>query len=163
MNEYISKPFDPKVLYSKVVGALPSNHISLDKSKNGEMEDQSYATDSIIDLTYLNTLAKGNQEFISEMIRIFMQQTPAALQSIKTSLDNKDWKSVRALAHKMKPSFAFMGIHSLKDVIHSIEEFADKEHNTEQIPILVSTLELICNKALAELELLSDKKERKLI
>ncbi len=163
MNEYISKPFDPKVLYSKVVGALPANHVSLDKDKNTEIEDQSHSTDSIIDLTYLNTLAKGNQEFVSEMIRIFMQQTPAALQSIKTSLDNKDWKSVRALAHKMKPSFAFMGIHSLKDVIHSIEEFADKEHNTEQIPILISTLELICNKALAELELLSDKKERKLI
>ncbi len=103
-------------------------------------------------LSYLKDLSRGDNNFILEMISVFLTQTPEAINSLKTHLNNKDWKGVRGVAHKMKPSMTFMGMNELESVIASIEDYAAKETSLELIPGLVQTLENVCNEALKELE-----------
>lgn len=105
-----------------------------------------------IDLTYLKQLSNGSNEFINEMISVFMEQTPIEISNLEKYLKAKDWKSLRAIAHKMKPSFPFMGIKELESVIKLIEENAANEKNIEQLPDLISKVKNVCTEAIKELE-----------
>src|SRR4051812_36262422 len=82
-------------------------------------------------LDYLKDLSRGDNNFILEMISVFLTQTPESINSLKTHLNNKDWKGVRGVAHKMKPSMTFMGIKELESVIASIEDYAAKQTSVE--------------------------------
>lgn len=110
-----------------------------------------------IDLTYLKQLSNGSNEFINEMISVFMEQTPIEISNLEKYLKAKDWKSLRAIAHKMKPSFSFMGIKELESTIKLIEEYAANETNLDLLPELISKIKNTCNEAIKELEV-----ERKL-
>lgn len=105
-----------------------------------------------IDLTYLKELSNGSNEFITQIISIFMTQTPEELEKMEKSLNAGNWDAVRATAHKIKPSFLFMGIKELESVINSVEDFAAKKTNLDQLPEMITKIKTICEQALVELE-----------
>ncbi|MES2285098.1 MAG: Hpt domain-containing protein [Bacteroidota bacterium] len=106
-----------------------------------------------IDLTYLKQLSNGSNEFINEMISVFMEQTPIEISNLEKYLEAKDWKSLRAIAHKMKPSFSFMGMKELDSLIKSIEENAANETNLDLLPGMIIKLKNTCYEAMKELEI----------
>ncbi len=106
-----------------------------------------------IDLTYLKDLSNGSNEFISQMISVFMVQTPEALDTMERCLNSKDWTGLHAVSHKIKASFAFMGIKELEPVIISIEENCLKRTNMEQLPEMVSKIKSVCEVAIEQLEI----------
>lgn len=105
-----------------------------------------------IDLTYLKQLSNGSNEFINEMITVFMEQTPIEISNLEKYLVAKDWKSLRAIAHKMKPSFSFMGMKELDTLIKLIEEYAANETNLDLLPGMITKLKNDCNEAIIELK-----------
>ena len=109
------------------------------------------------DLAYLEKLSNGDKTFILEMISVFLAQTPMTIESMWTYFNNKDWNSLRGIAHKSKPSLAFMGIKDLESVAISIEEYADKESSLELLPDLIKKMEFVCKEAIKELELIKIK------
>jgi len=106
-----------------------------------------------IDLTYLKQLSNGSNEFISQMIAVFMAQTPEALINMDKYVNAKDWESLHRVAHKMKPSFSFMGIKELENVIGLIEEYSLNKVNVEELPVMISQVKNVCMNALDELEI----------
>ena len=106
-----------------------------------------------IDLTYLKELSNGSNEFICQMITVFSEQTPDALNKMEKYLNAKDWKSLHAIAHKIKASFSFMGIKELENVISLVEEYCYNETNIDELPAMVSKIKNICTLALEELEI----------
>jgi PAS domain S-box-containing protein len=152
MNDYVSKPFDTRVLYSKIAGAIKTintkNAMNQDTPPNN-IEDSAV---KLTDLAYLRQLANGSDEFIQNMISLFLQQTPEAVDKMESSMKQGDWKSVRAAAHKMKPSFAFMGIKQLKETLEKTEEYATEEKELDKIPGLISEIKEVCGKAVLELK-----------
>ncbi|MFI5148443.1 MAG: response regulator [Bacteroidia bacterium] len=153
MDEYISKPFDPKVLYSKIIRAMHTSKQGHEQEENGEPLNEKNKEEKFTNLDYLHSLAKGNEGFVKEMIRIFSQQTPEAIRTLKKALDSSDWDTVGAIAHKMKPSFSFMGIHSMKEVIEALERNAKKQVGGNETAVLIKRLESVCNKAILELNI----------
>lgn len=110
------------------------------------------ANNEHIDLTYLKELSNGSNEFILQMISVFMAQTPEAIGDLEKHLDHKDWKALRAVAHKMKPSFSFMGIKELEPVIAAVEEYSKDETNLDELPAMISRIKNICLESMKELE-----------
>jgi HPt (histidine-containing phosphotransfer) domain-containing protein len=104
------------------------------------------------DLTYLNQLANGSDEFISKMTGIFLEQTPEALENLDKHLAAGDWKGLRATAHKMKSSLSIMGIKELEPVVADLENFCEKETNLDQVPELVDKVKEVCHEAMQELK-----------
>ena len=105
-----------------------------------------------INLTYLKELSNGSKKFIVEMIDAFLEQTPVELNNLEQSLNIKDWKSIRNIAHKLKPSIAFMGIKELESVVRLIEEYAGNETNLDLLPAMILNTKTICNSAVEELK-----------
>ncbi len=149
MNDYIAKPVDERLLYTKI--------ISLVKKPTYTTVETSIQTDSTTigkctDLGYLLRRTKSNPALMMEMISIYLEQTPTLISIIKESYQNKDWKALQAATHKIIPSFAIMGISSdfEKMAVH-IKEFAAAAEPTDTITEMVAQLEMICNKACEEL------------
>jgi len=74
-----------------------------------------------LDLTLLNEIADGSNEFMVESIDMFMQQTPELLQLINDSITQKDWAVAGASAHKLKPTLGFFGMLDTQELIQQIE------------------------------------------
>jgi CheY-like chemotaxis protein len=151
MNDYIAKPVDERLLYSKIVGLVvkPLNHKTKKENKN--------TTDTIskcIDLDYLLHRTKSNPALMMEMISLYLEQTPPLVRAMKQSLHDKDWNSLYGAVHKMIPSFSIMGISSdFEKMAKQVQEYASTQKQSDGIPNLVLQLENICVQACKELEI----------
>jgi HPt (histidine-containing phosphotransfer) domain-containing protein len=87
----------------------------------------------IIDLTYLKEVASENVEFMVDMIDLFMEQTPSYTQDLKNAIDQKNWEKIAQTAHKLKPTFTFMGIEAGRDLMSTIEHRAREKEDFEGI------------------------------
>jgi HPt (histidine-containing phosphotransfer) domain-containing protein len=74
-----------------------------------------------LDLTLLQEIADGSDEFIIESIDMFLQQTPPSLQDISNAFDEMDWATAAAAAHKMKATLGFFGMLNSQSLIQQIE------------------------------------------
>ncbi|MBL4715679.1 MAG: Hpt domain-containing protein [Bacteroidia bacterium] len=104
------------------------------------------------DLTYLSELADGSNDFIIEMIEMFLDQTPNYLNQIDQYLQEKDWESIQGIAHAMKPSLSFMGIAALEPVVISTEEKCMNQRELDTIPGLIQELNQTCEVSYKELQ-----------
>ena len=110
-----------------------------------------------IDLDYLKQISNGSNEFIYQMITVFTEEIPGEIDNLDKHLSNNDWKSLRATAHKMKPSFSFMGVKQLEDMIHAVEEFSDSKQH--ELPDLIRDIRSITDEVIRELD--EEKKKYK--
>jgi len=83
---------------------------------------------ALIDLSYLQEVASDNSGFMVEMIDIFLAQTPEYVSILSDAIDQQNWDKIAEMAHKIKPTLAFMGVNEAKETMASIESRArDKE------------------------------------
>jgi len=115
------------------------------------MESNDLNAERITDLSYLVSVCGDDPEFKKELIETFLKETPPMIDDIKGHLIDSEWKKIGDIAHKMKPSFTFMGIHSAKELILDLERNGKQEEDTPEISGLVLKLDNICSKAFAEL------------
>ncbi len=157
MNDYISKPIDEKLLYNKIINHLHiekefKNAVESNKLNSGishQNEQKKYSN-----LNYLKQRTKSNPKLISEVISLFLEQTPKLLTTMKLSLQNKDWKSLHANIHKIIPSFFIVGINKeFEDIAKKIQEYASTETNTNLISELLHQIEIVFAEVCNELEL----------
>nr|WP_299416133.1 hypothetical protein [uncultured Emticicia sp.] len=118
-----------------------------------EIENEEIIKMKYIDLKYLSNLTKSNQKLMSEMISLYLEQTPPLIYSMKQSLKNKDWSLLQASVHKMIPSFSIMGISAdYEHMAKKIQEFASTQEETDGISEMVLKIENVCRQACQELE-----------
>jgi CheY-like chemotaxis protein len=152
MNDYIAKPVDERILYSKIVGLvqkpIPTKTIEPESIELTEVKKI-----KCINLDYLNKRTKSNPELMMEMITLYLDQTPPLISAMHQSYETKDWATLQAAVHKMIPSFSIMGISSDFEVMaKKLQEFAGSQNDTEGIQDMVSQLGNVCTQACEELK-----------
>lgn len=105
-----------------------------------------------IDLTYVNEIAEGNNELIKELITIFKSQVDEYITEFNQHLEDKNWQSLGALAHKAKSSAAVMGLKTLADDLKRLEIMAKEGNETHLYPEIVKDYESITKNAIIELD-----------
>jgi PAS domain S-box-containing protein len=151
MNDYIAKPIDERVLYSKIIGLVKKNNPreGLNLPGNDQRKNIKYT-----DLDYLIQRTKNNPELMMEMITAFLEQTPPLIDAIKLGLQEQNWDLLQAAVHKIIPSFSIMGIpKDFENVAKKIQTFARLQQQTEDIHHLVLEIENVCRQACKELEI----------
>lgn len=78
-------------------------------------------SEQLYDLSQLNELAGGSQEFVQTMIDTFIEHTPEQFNSMKAAFEQQDYKTMGDLAHKIKPSIDLFQIKDMGETIRSIE------------------------------------------
>ena len=150
MNDYIAKPVDDRLLYSKIVSIVKKKMI-----QNGQPEIQESETIKLkcINMDYLKQLTKSNPALMMEMISLYLEQTPALIRNMKESSIAKDWNLLQAAAHKLIPSFSIVGINPDFEIMaKKVQEYAGTQELTGEVSDLVAQLESVCSQACAELK-----------
>lgn len=151
MNDYIAKPVDERLLYNKIINLVKKPALL----KNTELIENEQAEPKklkCIDLEYLIHRTKSDPKLMTEMISLYLEQTPPLVSAMKQSLKDKDWESLHSVAHKMIPSFSIMGISiDFENMAKKIQGYASIRLQADEIDDLVLQLEKVCTQACKEL------------
>jgi CheY-like chemotaxis protein/HPt (histidine-containing phosphotransfer) domain-containing protein len=150
MNDYISKPVDERILYSKIAGLVKKNISATEQKENDTGQNRKF---KFIDLDFLSRRTKSDPVLMMQMISLYLEQTPTLIKEMKKSLLDKDWNALHAAVHKIIPSFSIMGIsQDFENMAKQVQEYASRQNQIDGIPDLVLKLEDVCTQACIELE-----------
>jgi PAS domain S-box-containing protein len=151
MNDYIAKPVDERILYSKIIGLVRKPAL-IKYSDDKENENGHSEKIKCTDLAYLIRRTKSDPKLMMEMISLYLVQTPPLIISMKQSFRDKDWTSLYAAVHKMIPSFSIMGISTdFENMAKKVQDYANTQQFEDGIPDMVLKLENVCAQACKEL------------
>ena len=146
MDDYISKPFEPDELFSKI-----STHWQGFEDTLIPMGDSGRFS-----LLKLRNMYNGNHAFVLKTVNIFLNQFEKDLGAINEKLENQDFKHVKLLAHKIKPNIDLFQIVELQEPIREIEKNAE-EQNQEVLGKLVKNLAHVYTEVASEMRQVIDK------
>ena len=109
MNDYISKPIDDKLLYSKIIKYLKSS--GYEKEAVSEPAEALPAAPlTCVNFDYLRRVTKSDTR-MAEMIHLYLQEIPPLVQTMKTAIAENKWNVLKSATHSIVPTFATMGIN----------------------------------------------------
>lgn len=123
MNDFLTKPIAPKVLKEHVLLAIQECR-NMKMAENSDPEN--LHSGHPIDLNYLIELSSGDQHFVETMIDAFLAEAPELLLNLNAAVIQENWDQVYQQVHKLKPSFAMMGMKNLEEIALEIESFVRK-------------------------------------
>ena len=83
---------------------------------------------------------EGDEEAVSEMVRIFMDVTPQHVRQAGDAASKRDWDAVCRLAHSLKGAYASFGACALHDVAVNMERAA-KARDPERVDLLAEQMD----------------------
>jgi PAS domain S-box-containing protein len=167
MNDYICKPFEPDELKAMICrygcnGVEPADEPQVQKqavpgqgTKQASLPEPGSVLREMgekIDLTYLREISDNNDEFIVQMIEMFLQKTPEALDEMNRSFEQQNWKELRMIAHRIKPSFNYVGASRIQKKLALIENYSETESNLDKIGELIREVKSSSRTVFTDLE-----------
>ena len=92
-----------------------------------------------VDLAVAMRWLGGDQQLLSELVGIFIDDGPKRLQAIRAALTASNVREVEHVAHSLKGSAAILGATRLQTAALALEDAAHDGH-TENGPDLVSAI-----------------------
>lgn len=87
-----------------------------------------------LDLSYLKEMSGDSAEFMIEMLDTLVEQIPLYMEDLQKAVDAEDWKAVSEFAHKVKPTFYYVGREDVRDYVQVIERNAKEGVDIAVIP-----------------------------
>ena len=113
-----------------------------------------------INLSFLDEIADGSNEFMIESIDMFLFHTPESLRIINAAIKNRDWPATTTAAHKLKPNLGFFGMSVCQALMQEIELMA--KTGTPDLELLLSKFdevsELIDQNLISLVKIKAEKK-----
>jgi signal transduction histidine kinase len=151
MNDYISKPVDEKILYSKILKFInrKSNEAGIVKG----LEQSSQAINQAYYSEYLVEITNGDPRAITEIVSAYLEEIPQLTSAIRTGIEIWDWKMIQRAAHSIVPCFALMGIEKEYEFIaRTIEEYAAEQQHPEKLRELFYIIDEACKRRCDEIK-----------
>ncbi|QQS27470.1 MAG: PAS domain S-box protein [Sphingobacteriales bacterium] len=160
MNDYISKPFDPKQLYQKIARMTSKDSGALKMETNNSKADTEPDKKSekveiykhVTNLDYLDESIGGDEDLKIKMLEIMLRETPDEVEQMEKYFQEENWERLKAVAHKFKSTVAYMGLNGLKEVVNKIQVNAEKKENPELTKNMIAEVKNICLLACQELK-----------
>lgn len=151
MDDYISKPFNPITLFSKIIkwAKVENTHLidisvkSIPKNKLGKTND----------LSLLRERASGDMKYIKEMIDIYCEKMPTYLEDFNKAYKQKKWNMLSQNAHKMKSPSVLFGAFELNKILSQIQIQATETFDLKEMKELIKKVNDLCLLSIEELKL----------
>lgn len=171
MDEFVSKPIKPETLYAKFNKILAETIEKAKKMKtvnsaqngalhplNGHHNGQEKTkvngiVKKMINLDYLDSLSGGEVDIKIIMLETLVSDLPGEIRKLENDFETQNWEQVKASAHKMKSTCAYMGLSDMAEVAKNIEYNAWERKNLDQLSALIHKIGTTCRKAHKELEI----------
>jgi HPt (histidine-containing phosphotransfer) domain-containing protein len=87
----------------------------------------------LYNLERLYEIDNANDEFIREILSIFLNNIPPDAKDLAKAAHEKKWDNVYFIAHKMKANIDLLNIKSIADEIRIVERNAKSKIHLDQI------------------------------
>jgi hypothetical protein len=140
MNDTISKPFKSQLLFHKIIHVLGLSKASF--KENEKYPDdvdiiEQPTHDKFYNLTLLYNITRNQKSAVVKMLQVFIDKSNIELLQLEEFTLKAEWEKVSSIAHKMKPSLAYLSMKQVEEIIQQIYHLAKNEEQTERIPKLV--------------------------
>ncbi len=152
MNDYISKPFEPEILFHKIVSILNLTGNSPNGHSDIHSELSIQVPDKILDISKLEKIMNNESEMVKKMLVKFNDLTPAYIADLDEAFNNQNWTELSKIAHKIKPSINLVGIESINTDFQNLETFALDEKDLNSIPDIMNRIKIYMPKMFQEIE-----------
>ncbi len=147
MNDYISKPYSPSMLYDILTNYL----LNKDSIRKDNVLKKEKTSTNDFNLDYLRELSGNSITFIKEMINAFQKDTPDIISELYQCVKNEDYTRISELSHKSKSMASYMGSDNLRKVFVDIEHMAESKDKITDIKEAIKKAKLISNNIIEEL------------
>ncbi|MCW3083526.1 MAG: multi-sensor signal transduction histidine kinase [Bacteroidetes bacterium] len=130
MNEYVSKPFNPEELYTKIIKTVSIK------------EHQQNAP--VVNLTLLNERADGDTGYLKDIIGSYIEEMPVYVKEMQQFIADKNVAAIGPQAHKMKSPAKLLGAFELSRQLEFIENIIAKEGLTNQLLKDLEQMNALC-------------------
>lgn len=104
-------------------------------------------------LSQLLSITPNDYNLPTQILDLFLKDTPVSIQDAKTALKNNEIDIVYKNIHKIKPSMIMIGLpESTLDLVLKINEYSKNKINLEQLDELLNQLSNDLNEAYIYLE-----------
>jgi CheY-like chemotaxis protein len=111
MDGYLSKPIDPALLFAVV-----------EQQSDGSVPQAANASPMTFDEDALRRRVAGDQDLMTEIVRVFLDDLPVRLAAIKNAVIGRDAGALRAAAHALKGAAGSVSADALFEAARAIEE-----------------------------------------
>lgn len=139
MNDYLAKPFKEEDLMKMIAGMLQTD-VSLNKKKKVVVVTEE-PEPAYYDIGEIKSISRGNENFITKMLKMFVEQIPAHVKEMKQKFEEKQLVVVGEIAHRIKPTIDNMGIVSSKASIREIEKMGKSGEDDGRLAALLQKVE----------------------
>jgi HPt (histidine-containing phosphotransfer) domain-containing protein len=117
-----------------------------------EQDKSEQKMETVCNLDYLIKTMGGKKNLIRGIMEASILQIPKELNYIGEAIEKTDYQTIQSYAHTMKSSISIMGITILMPVLAEMENLGKEAVNIEKIRKLNQELNLICSRAIEEIE-----------
>jgi len=153
MNDYITKPFNPNVLYNKI---LKLTNYGQEKVEEEEelIPETLLVKDKYkyINLVFLTKTYKGNFDKVKSILNIYIKNIPGQIDDFYTDYESRSLKKIKASAHSLKTTFKYLGVEHMHQLFKTIELEAGAGGISDQIDSQVYKIKEDWLKSKAEIE-----------
>lgn len=133
MSGYISKPFEPAVLYETIIRVINPSKLTVTK-----IETEEKTNDSIVDFSFLEEIADKDSNYMHEVLDIFLSTMPEGLIKLDNLIFNTDdWDGISKQAHFLKSSVGVVKIKNIFEQLADIEMMAKERKDIEKIKTII--------------------------
>ena len=142
MNDFLSKPFREAELFETMCSVLKidvSQTRGRQVSGNGAINLRNQVdNETIFDLTELKRISSGDESFVDEMLRVFVENTTEGLGKMKESAVKGDWDKVGLYAHRLAAPCRHLG---MKKIVKTLKEIENNTLNKNKLDTISQAIE----------------------
>ncbi|MEO1514060.1 MAG: PAS domain S-box protein [Bacteroidota bacterium] len=124
MNDFLTKPFALEKLQKKIRHWTNSEKTKTTLQRPAMVDAKEMIK---IDLNYLRQLGKDDEQFVQDMIQIFLTEIPLAMDRMKEAHQAEEWEEVASIAHRIKTNYMMVGMREQQDMALQIEKHIRKD------------------------------------
>lgn len=152
MNDFIAKPVDTDILFEKI-NKLTGNNLPAENIPGVTvMKENNAITEKVCKLDYLVNVTRGNKQMMSNIIKVFLEETPVELNKLNEAIGKTDYPVISDMSHKIKSSFSIFGISMLEPVFDEMEQLGTGANNIEKIIKLNQDIHKVFGQVKIEME-----------
>ncbi len=156
MNDYIAKPYNEEKMIAIIANWLHKTtergaHVPVSFSDEPE-NDAVDPNGPLFDIKKLMVKCGDNTEFVTQMLSLFVTDVPQSMVKIKEAYTIGDFKTVRYMAHRIRPALLNMSINSIRDESLRLETLAADEEKTGEMEKIIDKMMTVINMVTAKLK-----------
>lgn len=98
-------------------------------------------------LSYLNEISSGDQQFVKSILSQFVNDTPALLIEIQDAYNKRKWTDLHFLVHKFASTLSLIGLNDIHEEMNRLENYAKNMTDSMETGRLVEIVNQRCKVA----------------